>query len=431
MMVVMALWITGGGPYELVRVGPGLSSIGRLTGLLASDLLLVQVLLMARIPAVERSFGQDALVRSHQVGFWSFILMAAHIVAISLGYAATSSTGLWHTVVNFVVNYPGMLLAVAGTFALVGVTISSIRASRRRLRYESWHLLHLYAYLGLGLALPHQLWTGRDFLTSSVSTVFWWTLWVVAAASVLVWRVGQPLWRSRRHQLVVQEVRAESDRVTTIVMRGRRLDRLPARAGQFFQWRFLVGPGYTRAHPYSLSAAPDGRTLRITVAHLGDGSASVTRLRPGTKVLFEGPYGRLHAGVRTRRKVLLLACGIGIMPMRALLEDLDQRPGEVTLVYRVRSEQECIMLNELNDLVGLREARFFVLTGHRVSARDSWLPEQSAHFGDVEALRQLVPDVAAHDVFVCGSIGWVAAAERAVLRAGVPRENVHIERFAN
>ena len=431
MMVVMALWITGGGPYELVRVGPGLSSIGRLTGLLASDLLLVQVLLMARIPAVERSFGQDALVRSHRVGFWSFILMAAHIVSISLGYAATSSTGLWHTVVNFVVNYPGMLLAVAGTFALVGVTITSVRSSRRRLRYESWHLLHLYAYLGLGLALPHQLWTGRDFLTSSVSTVFWWTLWVVAAASVLVWRVGQPLWRSRRHQLVVQEVRAESDRVTTIVMRGRRLDRLPARAGQFFQWRFLVGSGYTRAHPYSLSAAPDGRTLRITVAHLGDGSTSLTRLRPGTKVLFEGPYGRLHAGVRTRRKVLLLASGIGIMPMRALLEDLDQRPGEVTLVYRVRSEQESIMVDELNDLVELRKARFFVMTGHRVSARDSWLPEQSSHLGDVEALRQLVPDVAAHDVFVCGSIGWVEAAERAVLRAGVPRENVHIERFAN
>jgi len=431
MMVVMALWITGGGPYELVRVCPGLSSIGRLTGLLASDLLLVQVLLMARIPAVERSFGQDALVRSHQVGFWSFILMAAHIVAISLGYAATSSTGLWHTVVNFVVNYPGMLLAVAGTFALVGVTISSIRASRRRLRYESWHLLHLYAYLGLGLALPHQLWTGMDFLSSSVSTVFWWTLWVVAAASVLVWRIGQPLWRSRRHQLVVQEVRAESDRVTTIVMRGRSLDRLPARAGQFFQWRFLVGSGYTRAHPYSLSAAPDGRTLRITVAHLGDGSTSLTRLRPGTKVLFEGPYGRLHAGVRTRRKVLLLASGIGIMPMRALLEDLDQRPGEVTLVYRVRSEQESIMVEELNVLVELRKARFFVMTGHRVSARDSWLPEQSSHLGDVEALRQLVPDVAAHDVLVCGSIGWVEAAERAVLRAGVTRENVHIERFAN
>src|SRR5665647_1518723 len=98
----------------------------------------------------------------------------------------------------------------------------------------------------------------------------------------------------------------------------------------------------TRAHPYSLSAAPDGRTLRITAAHLGDGSARLARLRPGTRVAFEGPYGRLHEGVRTRRKVLLMASGIGITPMRALLEAMDQRPGDVTLVYRARSDADQI-----------------------------------------------------------------------------------------
>jgi len=248
MLVVVALWVVGGGVQGLAQVGTGLTSIGRLSGLVASDLLLIQVLLMARIPMVERTFGQDELARRHRwVGFSSFNLMGVHVVAITLGYAATSPNGLWATIVDFLVNYPGMLLAVAGTVIVVGVTITSIRAARARLRYESWHLLHLYAYLGLGLALPHQLWTGKDFLTSTVATVFWWTLWVVAAASVLIWRVGQPLWRSLRHRLVVEQVRAESDQVTTVVMRGRMLHRLPVRAGQFFQWRFLDGPGFTRA----------------------------------------------------------------------------------------------------------------------------------------------------------------------------------------
>jgi len=322
-----------------------------------------------------------------------------------------------------------MLLAVAGTVALVGVTITSIRAARARLRYESWHLLHLYAYLGVGLALPHQLWTGKEFLTSTVATVFWWTLWAAAAASVLLWRVAQPLWRSLRHQLVVEQVIAENDRVTTVVMRGRMLHRLPVRAGQFFQWRFLDGPGFTRAHPYSLSAAPDGATLRITAAHLGEGSARLASLRPGTRVLFEGPYGRLHEGVRTRQKVLLLASGIGITPMRALLEELDQRPGDVTLIYRARSEQDRIMLDELTALAVSRQAGLFIVTGHRTTRRSSWLPEQAAHLGDVEALRQLVPDVADRDVFVCGSPGWMDAAERAVVNAGVPPDRVHSERF--
>ncbi|NMM33328.1 MAG: ferredoxin reductase family protein [Phycicoccus sp.] len=430
MLVVVALWVAGGGLQDLASVGSGLTSVGRLTGLVAADLLLIQVLLMARIPLVEKTYGQDELARRHRlVGFWSFNLMVVHVVAITLGYAATSPKGLWGTIVDFVVNYPGMLLAVAGTAALVMVTVTSIKAARSRLRYESWHLLHLYAYLGVGLALPHQLWTGKEFLTSPVATIYWWTLWAAAAGSVLFWRVGQPLRLSLRHRLVVQEVRAESPTVTTVVMSGRDLHRLPVRAGQFLQWRFLDGPGATRAHPYSLSAAPDGRTLRITAAHLGDGSERLARLRPGTRVLFEGPYGRMHEGVRTRRKVLLMASGIGITPMRALLESMDQRPGDVTLVYRVRSDPDRLFVDELSALAGSRRARLCVVTGRRASSRHSWLPQHAAHLGDVEAIRQLVPDVAKHDVFICGNPGWMDAAEQAVIRAGVPVEHVHSERF--
>jgi len=426
MLIVVALWVAGRGVQSLSGpsgLGAGLTSVGRLTGLVASDLLLVQVLLMARIPLVEQSYGQDELARRHRlVGFTSFNLMLVHIVTITAGYAAASPKGLWATIVDFTLNYPGMLLAIAGTLALV--------MARARLRYESWHLLHLYAYLGVGLALPHQLWTGKEFLTSSWATVFWWTMWAGAAGAVLVFRVGQPLWRTLRHRLVVQEVVAESDTVTTVVMSGRRLDRLPARAGQFLQWRFLDRPGFTRAHPYSLSAAPDGRTLRITAAHLGDGSSSLAELRPGTKVAFEGPYGRLHQGVRTRSKVLLMASGIGITPMRALLEELDQRPGDVTLVYRTHSDADRILVDELTALAKSRGARFFVVTGPRAAGRVSWLPQHAAHLGDVPALQQLVPDIAGHDVFICGSPGWMDVAEDAVAAAGVPRKHIHIERFS-
>src|SRR5689334_4354068 len=329
LLIVTALWVSNGGVQQMIGGGAdAVSAVGRVTGLVASDLLLIQVLLMARIPLVERSYGQDELARRHRwVGFTSFNLMVLHVVAITLGYAATSPAGLWGTIVDFVLNYPGMLLAVAGTVALCAVVVTSMRAARRRLRYESWHLVHLYAYLGVGLALPHQLWTGQEFLTSPVATVYWWGLYAAALASVLVWRVGLPVYRSLRHALVVTDVRAENDGVTTVTVGGRHLHRLPVQAGQFLHWRFLGGPGASRAHPYSLSAAPDGHSLRITVAHLGDGSSALSRLRPGTRVMVEGPYGRLHAGVRTRAKVLLMASGIGVTPMRALLEDLEQQPG--------------------------------------------------------------------------------------------------------
>ena len=145
-----------------------------------------------------------------------------------------------------------MLLALAGTLCLVMVVVTSIKLARRRLRYESWHLLHLYAYLGVGLALPHQLWSGQQFLGSPGRTVFWWTAWGVAAAAILFWRVGLPAYRTLRHDLRVTSVVREADGVVSVYITGRDLAALRVEAGQFFSWRFLAGHGWSSAHPYSL-----------------------------------------------------------------------------------------------------------------------------------------------------------------------------------
>ncbi|KRE61743.1 oxidoreductase [Nostocoides sp. Soil756] len=428
---VVALWVAGGGVQALATWGGFFTSTGRVTGLVASALLLIQVILMARVPWVEQAWGQDELARVHRlVGFTSFTLLMAHIVLITVGYAASSALGIWGTIWDFVVNYPGMLLAFAGTAALVMVVVTSVRRARRRLRHESWHLIHLYGYVGAGLVLPHQLWTGAQFLDSTAAALFWWGLWAVTAATVLVFRVGVPVWRSLRSPIRVLDVREEAPGVTTVTVGGDGVGALPARAGQFFQWRFLDGPGWSRANPYSLSAAPDGRTLRLTAAHVGDGSARLAALRPGTRVLLEGPYGRLHGGVRAHRKVLLMGSGIGITPLRALLEELPQAPGDVTVVHRVRSQAEAVLADELEALAAARGARYVQVEGRRIPGRASWLPRQASHLSDARALREIVPDLAEHDVYVCGNDAWMDAVRAAALEAGAARDAVHLERFA-
>jgi predicted ferric reductase len=428
LLIVTALWLSNRGLQSLAA--GDLSSPGRLTGLWSADLLLVQVLLMARVPLVERAFGQDRLARWHRwTGFTSFWLMVAHIVLIVLGYAASARTGVWAELWDMIVTFPGMLLATAGTAALIMVVVTSIRAARRRLRYESWHLLHLYAYAGVGLALPHQLWTGTDFLASPAATAYWWTLYAVSAGAVLVYRVAVPVWRNARHRLVVSHVAAEGPGVTSVYLTGRRLDRLPARAGQFFQWRFLDGPGWSRAHPYSLSATPYGQMLRITVKDLGDGSRRVTTLRPGTRALIEGPYGRLTGETYRGGPVVMLACGIGVTPLLALLGELPYGPGEVTLIYRARSEAEVAFRDELEWFATHRGVRLVLLLGPRAD-RPSWLPGQYADHADADALRQMVPGVAGSEVYVCGPEGWTHAAHAAAVAAGVDRQRLHTEQFA-
>lgn len=385
---------------------------------------------MARVPLLERAFGQDRLAHVHRlVGLTSFDLVVAHVVLITWGYADGRLTGVPHTFWTLTVDYPGMLLAVGGTAALVMVVVTSVRAARRRLRYESWHLLHLYAYLGVGLALPHQMWTGTDFTSSPGRVVFWWTAWAVAAATVLVWRVGVPVWRNLRHDLRVTSVVPEGPGTWSVYLTGRHLDDLRAEAGQFLGWRFLSGPGWTRANPYSLSAAPDGRSLRITVADAGDGSRLVAGLRPGTRALVEGPFGRLTERARTRRRVAYFGAGVGLTPLRALVEAAHYASGEAVLFHRHTTYP--LFRDELDVLARERGLHVVPLPGPR-RYDGSWLGTGTDVAGadDVSVLRAWLPDLAERDVYVCGPPAWTDSLTRSLLAAGLPAAQLHLETFA-
>ncbi len=436
-VVSVALWVRGGGIEEFSAVGGPLTSIGRLSGLVASALLLLQVLLMARLPCVETVWGQDTLARKHRlVGFTSFHLMLVHIVAITIGYAQAAHVNLLGQLWDLLIDYPGMLLAAAGTLALIMVVLTSLRAARRRLRYESWHLLHLYAYLGVGLALPHQLWTGSEFTSSPVSTLFWWSLWGAAAAAVLAGRLLLPIATNLAHQLRVETVIGETPGVVSVVISGRKLDRW-VQPGQFCQWRFLGGPGWTRSHPYSISAVPTANRLRITVKALGDGSAALPAIRPGARVLTEGPYGVMTADRRTRRDVVMICAGVGITPLRALAEHIAAeapskdwngiRPAEVTVLHRISGPEHATFAAEFDALARVARVRLIRLVGPRGSA-SSFFPG-SGPVDPVAALEHLVPHVCDREVYLCGPKQFTAQARAAALSAGVPRRHIHAERF--
>jgi predicted ferric reductase len=428
LLAVVVPWVADGGLTDLLSPTEALTSVGRLTGLVGAQLLLVQVLLMARVPFLEHAFGRDRLTRAHRtVGFTSFTLVLAHVVLITWGYASGAVVALPRMLWTLVTSYPGMLLAAAGTVAIVLVSLTSVRAARRRMRYESWHLLHLYAYLGAGLALPHQLWTGQQFVSRPALTAAWWAMWAVAAGAALCWRLLLPLWRTLRHDLRVSSVVSEGPGVVSVYLHGRGLGRLRVRAGQFATWRFLGRSGWTRGHPYSLSAAPDGRSLRITVREQGDGSAGASSLRPGTRVAFEGPFGRLSHRARTRRKLAFIGAGVGVTPLRALVEELAYASGDAVLLHRFQGHP--LFRGEFATLERERGLQYVELAGRR-RHDGSWLPQGTEGWSGPTALLHLVPDIAERDVFVCGPESWMDAVAASLRQAGVPDRHVHLERFS-
>ena len=240
---------------------------------------------------------------------------------------------------------------------------------------------------------------------------------------LLAYRVMAPMKLSARHRLRVAAVVPESADVVSIYLTGHDLDRLPVRAGQFFHVRFLAGGGWWRPHPFSISAAPNGEYLRLTVKDLGDDSHRMRSMSLGTRVFVEGPYGAFTAALLTRRRVVLLAGGVGITPLRAILEELPPAPGRATLLYREGADANVVFRDELGAIASRVGAEVRILAGHRGS------PQMPIDPLAAPWLASMVPDIREADVLVCGSRSFTQHVLASLRSLGVPSAQIHAERF--
>jgi predicted ferric reductase len=341
-----------------------------------------------------------------------------HVVLITLGYAELARVGTLHQLWDFLTTYPDLLAAAAGFGLLIMAGVTSFRIVRRRLNYETWWIVHLYTYLALALAFAHQIVTGGVFIGHPLTRAIWIAVWVCTAGMVVAFRVVQPIVRNLRHQLRVVAVRNEAPGVFSVICSGRNLAQLSVSGGQFFQWRFVTRDLWWHAHPYSLSALPQPPYVRVTVKGLGDHSRSVAELKPGTRVLIEGPYGAFTRHARSSESVVLIGGGVGITPLRALLEDLPMSVG-VTVIVRGSTPEDIVHRDELVALVNQRGGEYHEVIGsrHQVCI-------------DASMLRRLVPKIKESDVYVCGPRGFNESVVAGVSRLGVPRDRIHQEAFS-
>ncbi|GED88038.1 ferric reductase-like transmembrane domain-containing protein [Streptomyces sp. 6-11-2] len=413
--VVLLWWFD---TASVVGAAGWLTGAGRIAGLLCGYACAVLVGLMARVPLLERRIGSDRVARWHAMaGRYTVCLLVVHVVLILAGYAAQDGFSVLREAVTVVLDYPEMLKATAGTVILFAVGVTSARAVRRRTGHEFWYYTHLLTYAAVFLAFGHQVALGAEFTGHVLATAAWYALYLGVAALVVWFRILVPVRLNLRHRMRVELVHKEAPGVYSVVVRGHRLDELGALPGQFFRWRFLAEGMAWTSTPYSLSAPPRPDLLRITVKALGDHSAAVPLLRPGTRVWAEGPYGSMTADRRSSHKSLLIAAGVGITPLRALFETL---PGDVTLLYRARTAEDLALGGELEAIARGRGARVLcALNGPRGER-----PRLTA-----ESLSAAVPDLAGHDVYLCGPHAFARDLYEVLRAAGVPDRRIHHESF--
>ena len=399
-------------------VYPTITSISRVAALVGSYFALVGLVFIARIPWIERSVGHDRLVKWHRkLGPWSLYLIFFHVLLVGLGYAGgdriSTAAELW----RMTIKYPWMIPADVAFFLMMLAGVTSYKKARAKMSYETWWTIHLYTYLAIALGFMHQVLTGPMFLGHPLNKFYWMSLYIAAAAMIIIWRFAIPAGRSLRHNLRVENVVIEGPGVVSIIMKGRGLDRLNAQGGQFFSWRFISPGQWWISHPYSLSAAPTKRHMRVTVKALGDASTDVINLKPGTRVFFEGPYGTFVASKATRGHVTLIGGGVGITPLRALMEEFDPTM-EIDVLFRASTDEDLVLRKELDKLADARGARVHYLVGSR-----------KIHPMNAKYIMKFVPAFRDSDVYVCGPTPLVDAVREAAESCGIPKNRFHDEAF--
>ncbi|MFE4542358.1 ferric reductase-like transmembrane domain-containing protein [Arthrobacter sp. NPDC056727] len=398
----------------------GVPLIAHLTGMLAGYGVTVMLALMSRAPALERGVGADRLARWHATGGRAIVfLMLIHGGTATVAWATRQGMGLWAAFIE-VMRMPGLIAATAATLIFVLIGVISARSMRRKVRYETWHALHLLTYLAVALSFAHEL-AGPDLAGHRLAQVFWSLLYTAGFGLVLRYRVLAPILLAWRHRLRIDHIRTEGKGVASIILRGRHLDELNAQPGQFFRFRFLSRTTWLSSHPFSLSAPPHHQFLRITVKAIGDGTELIHSLQPGTRVIAAGPYGAMTAARRQAHGVLLIAGGIGITPMRALFETLPPTAGRITLLYRASSPEEVLFREELQQIAGHRNARLIFLVGPSSDPANAVTARNLTH---------MVPDLTARDVYICASPKFSAAVRTALTKAGLPGRQLHQEEFS-
>ncbi|NUP51459.1 MAG: ferric reductase [Catenulispora sp.] len=416
---LLALWWRQTPADRLQSLPDYLVMLAQITGLVGAYLLLIEIALMARFPWLERRLGSWLASAHRSLGGYLVLLLCAHVGLVVAAYSVSLRAAPPEVVVSILRTYPGVLAATAGFLAMLLAGFTSARSIRRRLGYEGWHAIHLLMYPAAAAAFWHQLSLGAQFTRNPWAAEAWAGLHTVVAAAVISNRIVIPFLSNRRHRFRVARVEMVGADVVSVYITGRHVAELGAEAGQYFRWRFLSRGLWYQAHPFSLSAAPQQNTLRLTFKCVGGYTKRLKRrLRPGARVLLDGPYGAFTGVLRRRRGVVMIGGGIGTTPLRAIAETLPGRRRDIVFIQRASKTADLVLTRELEALDRAGRIIYIPAVGSRKNDPLS-----------ADRLLDLVPDLGDRDIFICGSAGMTAATVRNLRRAKVRRGRIHTEIF--
>lgn len=418
--IVVGFWLQGN--YDLIGISlpETLISLGRLTGLFLALMVLTQFVFMSRAPWIEHAFGFDKLAKAHKYnGYAVFFFLITHPFLLTYGYALNSGVTYFEQYQDFALNYKDVLPAMVAYFLYLSVIILSVVVVRKRLKYETWYIAHLFVYLATLLSFGHQISIGQTLGHSEIFRIYWIGLYLIVIGSFVVYRILRPIFNFYRHQFVVTRVVPETCDVTSVYISGRDMSNFKINPGQFMILRFLARGLWTQSHPFSLSMSPKNNEIRVSIKNSGDYTANIKNLPVGTKVVIDGPHGIFTEKLAKKEKTLFIAGGIGITPIRAILEKIASSK-DCVLLYGNKTEHDIALGSELE--------RLPIKKIDIISDDQNFQGEKGRIDG--EKIAKLVPDYKERSVFICGPLPMMLAIRRDLVAMGCDKSDIHFEEFS-
>ncbi|KIH75692.1 Predicted ferric reductase [Geoalkalibacter ferrihydriticus] len=391
-------------------------------GFAGTAMMAVMFLLTARFQRATAPFGIDLIYYFHRlasIGAFIFILLHPLLLVVRdpalLGamHPAVMPWHLWAGTVSFA--------------ALAALMITSLWRKQLRIHYDEWRVAHmLLAVAALVLAVAHIAGVAH-YSALSWKSGLWLLIALSCGATIVYVRLVKPLQMLRRPWRVV-EVIEERGSSWTLVVRPERHAGFRFLPGQFAWLTLWSSPFAMKEHPFSISSSAEAvREVQFTIKELGDFTSRIGRVKPGTRVYLDGPYGTFSIDLSRAPGYVFIAGGVGIAPVMSMLRTLvdrgDRRPLQLFYAYhtweRLTFREELAQLKEQLDLEIV-----YVLS----EPPPDWQGE-TGYLSEEIFARHLPADRAARECFICGPTPMIRVAERGLARQGVPPTHIHSELF--
>lgn len=412
-------------------------SLSMFIGLISYTYFMVVLIISGRIKALDRMYGHDRVMKFH-----SYLAVTAVVLAVAHRQIKIRVFPFTNMQIMFgMVALTGfMVITFLTVFLMVPNMLHRIRALDRlritvntnlRLDYSILKVIHNFFVVAVLALSVHVL------LASSTLENWYRMIYIGGLAAFACWtwihhKLVRPFMNGRKG-FFVESVTAVSDNITEIQIKASGTAKLPAyKAGQFAFFSFKGKNLGNEEHPFTISSSPGDDTITFSAKDLGDYSAKLRTVLPGTPVRMDGPYGVFNLPPHSRKPLLFVAGGIGITPFLSILKDIKGKgfPNAINLFWGVRTKADLVYDGQLNDLQNEIDGFSYtpVISQETVQPSDGRM--KSGHINDHLIVESLGRDLSDYLVYLCGPVPMMRKLVKVLRKLKVRKSNIHFEQFS-